>query len=69
MFFVIRRKPDMLPKLSIICNENFRELMCLDIRVGSSANCEILASCRLEDVSLYNLALVEFSRQVTQRTI
>ena len=37
----------MLPKLPMICNENFRELVSLDIRVVSSANCEILASCRL----------------------
>ena len=37
----------MLPKLPMICNENFRELVSLDIRVVSLANCEILASCRL----------------------
>ena len=47
VFFLFRRKPDMLPKLPMICNENFRELVSLDIRVVSSANCEILASCRL----------------------
>ena len=26
-FFLFRRKPDMLPKLPMICNENFRELV------------------------------------------
>ena len=31
----------------MIGNENFRELVCLDIKVASAANCEILASCRL----------------------
>ena len=33
VFFLFRRKPDMLPKLPMICNENFRELVSLDIRV------------------------------------
>ena len=44
VFFLFRRKPDMLPRLPMICNENFRELVSSDIRVVSSANCEILAS-------------------------
>ena len=59
----------MLPKLPMICNENLRELVSLDIRVVSSANCEILASCiGWEDLCLYNLALVVFSRQVRNST-
>ena len=27
VFFLFGRKPDMLPKLPMICNENFRELV------------------------------------------
>ena len=45
-YFLFRFKPDMLPKL-LICEENLREFVSLDIRVVSSANCEIVASCGL----------------------
>ena len=44
-FFVLFSvNPDMLPNCSRICKEHLRDSLSLDMRVVSSANCEIFAS-------------------------
>ena len=46
-FFLFSFNPDMLPNCSTICKEHLRDSVSLDLRVVSSANCEIFASLRL----------------------